>query len=235
MKRISFAAIILFTLLTLPCIAISSGPDRVEEAVIAYIESYMPWPQGTARVEFLSAPRNLDPVSGQATLKVEPLGNSHQLIGDCTFRVRVMEGIRLVRTETVRIRIEVLRSHVTASRTLQSGTVLMAEDLRVDQKWVRQINRDGISLLEDALGKQLTMPVRKGSEILSRLIKTPPLVRKGNMVRLVFDNGRMRVITSGLSEEDGSAGATIRIRNLTSNKVIYARVLGDSLVGVDVL
>ncbi|MCL2669134.1 MAG: flagellar basal body P-ring formation chaperone FlgA [Syntrophaceae bacterium] len=234
MKRLSLAAIILFTWLTLPDLAVSSGPHPVEEAVISYIELHMPWPQGAARVEFLPAPRDLSSVSRQAELKVEALGNN-SFIGDCAFRVRVMEGIRLVRTEMVRVRIEVLRDHVTAGRALQSGAVLTEEDLRVDRKWVRQINRDGISSLEDALGKQLTTPVRTGTEILSRVLKAAPMIKKGSMVKLVFDNGRMRIITSGLSEEDGAAGAVIRIRNLTSDKVIYARVLGDSLAGVDIL
>jgi flagellar basal body P-ring formation protein FlgA len=75
--------------------------------------------------------------------------------------------------------------------------------------------------------------VASGTEILATMLKSPPLVRKGKMVKMVFDNGSMHIVTVGLSEEDGVAGNIIRVKNITSNKIIYARVLSDSLVGIE--
>ena len=43
----------------------------------------------------------------------------------------------------------------------------------------------------------------------------------------------MRIVTVGLSEEDGVAGNIVRVKNITSNKIIYARVLSDSMVELD--
>jgi flagella basal body P-ring formation protein FlgA len=37
----------------------------------------------------------------------------------------------------------------------------------------------------------------------------------------------------GLSEEDGMQGAIIKVKNMSSKRTIYARVLGESLVGVE--
>jgi len=64
------------------------------------------------------------------------------------------------------------------------------------------------------------------------MLKEIPLVRKGKMVKIVFDNGPMQIVTVGLSEEDGVAGNIVRVKNITSNKIIYARVLSDSVVGI---
>jgi flagella basal body P-ring formation protein FlgA len=77
------------------------------------------------------------------------------------------------------------------------------------------------------------MQVASGAEILATMLKSAPLVRKGKMVKMVFDNGSMQIVTVGLSEEDGVAGNIIRVKNITSNKIIYARVLSDSLVGIE--
>jgi len=66
------------------------------------------------------------------------------------------------------------------------------------------------------------------------MLKDVPLVQRGKIVKIVFDSGPMRIVTVGMPEEDGMAGAIIRVRNVTSNKIIYARVLGDSLVGIDI-
>jgi len=43
----------------------------------------------------------------------------------------------------------------------------------------------------------------------------------------------MQIVTVGLSEEDGVAGNIVRVKNITSNKTIYARVLSDSVVGIE--
>jgi flagella basal body P-ring formation protein FlgA len=74
--------------------------------------------------------------------------------------------------------------------------------------------------------------VASGAELLATMLKEIPLVRKGKMVKMVFDNGSMQIVTVGLSEEDGVAGNIVRVKNITSNKIIYARVLSDSVVGI---
>ena len=79
----------------------------------------------------------------------------------------------------------------------------------------------------------LTVQVSEGAELFTSMLKDVPLVKKGKMVKIVFDNGLMRIATVGLPEEDGIAGSIVRVRNITSNKIIYARVLGDSVVGIE--
>jgi flagella basal body P-ring formation protein FlgA len=93
---------------------------------------------------------------------------------------------------------------------------------------------DAVSDLNEAIGKRLTSQLRAGAALSARMLRDAPLVRKGQMVRVLFDNGSMQISTIGMPEEDGAAGGMVRIRNLTSNKIIYAKVLGDSLVGVDI-
>jgi flagella basal body P-ring formation protein FlgA len=58
-------------------------------------------------------------------------------------------------------------------------------------------------------------------------------VKRGKLVQIFLDSGYMKITTTGLSEEDGAEGSTIKVRNLTSNKIIYARVIGDAKVRID--
>lgn len=213
--------------------AAQSAPNPAETAVLEYIEANMPWPQGTARIEFLSESSDVASSKKKESIRIEPIGNG-DFIGDVAFLVRYMDGNRLSRTETVRTRIEVLRDHVIAARALSAGAILGDGDLRIVRKWVRRIPSEVLVAKEEARGKQLATQVRAGIEISGYMIKEAPMVRKGKIVKVIFDNGSMRIVTSGMSEEDGMAGAIIRIRNFTSNKIIYARVIGDSLVGVEI-
>lgn len=200
-------------------------------AVREYIEANMPWPPEAVRVDFLSEGPESISQNRDVVLRVEPAGNQ-DFIGDMVFLVKAFKGGNLLRTESVRTRIEVQRDVVTAARGLPAGTVLAESDIRTVRRWVRRIPPNSLPSTEAASGKRLTIQIASGAEILATMLKEIPLVRKGKMVKMVFDNGPMQIVTVGLSEEDGIAGNIVRVKNITSNKIIYARVLSDSLVKI---
>jgi flagella basal body P-ring formation protein FlgA len=208
------------------------GSFSIQSAVRQYIETNMPWPPETVRVDILSEETESTAQNRNMMIRIEPAGNQ-DFIGDMVFLVKSYKGGNLVKTESVRTRIEVLRDVIIAARALPAGTVLTDSDVRTIQKWVRRIHPQSLSPSETTTGKRLTMQVASGAEILATMLKSAPLVRKGKMVKMVFDNGSMQIVTVGLSEEDGVAGNIIRVKNITSNKIIYARVLSDSLVGIE--
>jgi flagellar basal body P-ring formation protein FlgA len=201
-------------------------------AIREYIEANMPWPPDTVRVDFLFDEPESISQNGEVTLRVEPAGYQ-DFIGDMVFHVKSFKDGNLLRTRSVRARIEVLRDVVTAARGLPAGTVLTERDIRTVRRWVRRIHPQALPSMEAASGRRLSIQVAAGAEILSTMLKEAPLVRKGKMVKMVFDNGPMQIVTVGLSEEDGIAGNIVRVRNITSNKIIYARVLSDSRVGIE--
>lgn len=219
-------------------VAISRGsnaaPHSIQAAVREYIDANMPWPPGTARVDFLSASGESATVlqNRADTFRIEPAGNS-DFIGDMVFLVRFFKDGSAVKTESVRTKIEVARNVVVAARALPVGSILTGADIRTAQKWVRRIHPQALASVEETSGKMLTVQVSEGAELFTSMLKDVPLVKKGKMVKIVFDNGLMRIATVGLPEEDGIAGSIVRVRNITSNKIIYARVLGDSVVGIE--
>ena len=61
----------------------------------------------------------------------------------------------------------------------------------------------------------------------------PVMVKRGKLVRIVLENGPLRVTTIGLSQQNGAFGDIIKVKNISSKNVIYARVMGNSLVQVE--
>lgn len=215
--------------------AVQSGAAAsypVQEAVREYIEANMSWPPGTVRVDFLTAESEMVPQNRNLAFRIEPAGNS-DFIGDAVFMVKFFKNGNLIRTESVRTKIEVSRDVVVTARALSTGTVLTDHDVRTVRKWVRRIHPQSLTSVDEAAGKRLVTQAPAGAEIFAFMLKDTPLVRKGKTVKIVFDNGPMRITTVGVPEEDGVAGSIVRVRNITSNKIIYARVLSDSLVGIE--
>jgi flagellar basal body P-ring formation protein FlgA len=235
MKRTlgAVAAILCLVFFSISCFAGDGSPRQVQVAVREYIETNMPWPPGTARIEFLSDGAKTMPQSRNTAIRIEPIGNE-EFIGDMAFLVRVLDNGRLLHSETIRTRIEVYRDTVVTARTLTAGVILTEADVRTVRKWVRRIHPQAIASTKEAVGKRLSTQIRAGTEISSYMLKDVPMVLRGKIVKVIFDNGPMRIVTVGLSEEDGMAGSIVRVKNLTSNKIMYARVLGDSLVGIEI-
>jgi len=232
-KRFVMPIALVFAL-SLPA-AVSQAADAeplFHSAVREYIEANMPWPPGSVRVDFLSEEKEAASQNNRGLiLRVEPSGNQ-DFIGDTVFLVKSFKGGTLVKTESVRARIEVLQDVATAARMLPAGTVLAQSDIRIVRRWVRRIHPHALTEVEAVSGKRLTIQVASGVEILATMLKEVPLVKRGKMVKIVFDSGPMQIVTVGLSEEDGVAGNIIRVKNITSNKIIYARVLSESVVGI---
>jgi flagella basal body P-ring formation protein FlgA len=147
--------------------------------------------------------------------------------------VRIFQNDIFLKEETIRVRIEVLRDFVVSANNLGRDSVITVNDISLQKKWVRAIPINAISEMEDAIGKIMCASIRPNTEITRNMLKELMPVKKGKMVHIVLDNGVMKIITMGLSEEDGAEGSIVKVRNIASSKIIYARVIGQSKVEVD--
>ena len=105
--------------------------------------------------------------------------------------------------------------------------------MKTKKKWVRHLDPDLLSSPENAIGKRVLVAVRGGAELKSQMLKEPVVVKKGKTVRINLERGAMILTTMGISEEDGAAGSLIRVRNIASDRMVYARVTGEDTVRID--
>jgi flagella basal body P-ring formation protein FlgA len=66
------------------------------------------------------------------------------------------------------------------------------------------------------------------------MIGDPVMFKKGKIVKIVCIHDTLNISTLGVAEEEGIFGTTVKVRNISSNKVIHGRVIGDSIVKVDI-
>jgi flagella basal body P-ring formation protein FlgA len=75
--------------------------------------------------------------------------------------------------------------------------------------------------------------MRQNIEIKRNMLKSVKTIKRGKMVKMLLESGPMMIVTFGLSEEDGSRGDFIRVKNISSNRIVQAKVIDDSSVRVD--
>ena len=205
--------------------------EQIRQQVFKHIEQSMPWPKDAVRIDINTPPDLTGFANDKIAVRVETVG-SEEYVGDMTFIVRISDG-KQQRQVTVHGRAEILRDVVVSGRPLAKDTIITADDVKMKKKWVRHLDPDLLSSPDNAIGKRVLMAVRGGAELKSQMLKEPVLIKKGRRVRINLERGIMTLTTMGISEEDGAAGATIRVRNLSSDRLVYARVTSEDTVIID--
>jgi len=197
-----------------------------------YIETNMPWKQDDMRMEFLGRMADLSVPGDKISYRVKSR-QDEAYIGDSVFTVAMYDDGSLVREESIRVRMEVAMGVVMSAKFLPRDTEIGADDVKLVRKWFSQSPANNLMQIEDAVGKHPHSDIRQNTEIKRNMLKSVRTIKRGKMVRIVVENGPLTIVTVGLSEEDGSRGDFIRVRNISSNKTVYAKVIDDSSVRVD--
>lgn len=207
--------------------------EKLNKAIGLNIEKYMPWDKGSMRYEILSSLPEIAMPAGNVSWKVEIKGNNNNYLGNVYFTLKLYNNGVLFKEESIRVRIEVLREFVVSVKNLGRECIIGADDVSLQKKWVRSIPLNSISNKDDVVGKLLCVSVRQNTEISRNMLKEVTAVKRNKIVQIVLDNGAINITTTGVAEEDGAEGSFVKVRNISSNKIIYARVVGESKVEVD--
>jgi flagellar basal body P-ring formation protein FlgA len=122
---------------------------------------------------------------------------------------------------------------LVSTRALAADTVISSADVRTVKRWLIREPQQTIASREEALEKRIISAVRPNQEITRTMLRDVPLIKKGRMVKMVLNNGFITITTVGQTQEDGGMGSSVRVKNVSSERIVYARVVGDSLVQVD--
>lgn len=204
---------------------------EIKAALVEYVEKNGNVPADRVRVTFLSKINDETFFVSPVSLKVSGR-NGEDFIDYSSFRVSFYSGGSLLREKSVSVSIEVLTDVVVSARSLAKNTVISKKDLKVQSRWLKNVPENLVRLSE-ATGRILTRSIGVNATITKNILGEPCLVKRGKVVRIVIDNDAIRVAVSGVSEEEGSLDQVIKVKNLSSNRIVYARVMDGDTVRVD--
>jgi len=152
------------------------------------------------------------------------------LRGETRFRLRASKGPRplpfIVTTDGWR---PLVRSLV-ARRDLRPGETPQPQDFAVE---LREISRCGeLANLapKELAGQQIRRPIRQGEVVRSEFLKPMTLARPGHPATLVMEGANLRIVTTVIPLQPGGKGQHIRIRGLSTGKVMTAEVVAPNLL-----
>ncbi len=122
-----------------------------------------------------------------------------------------------------------LATTVEATRTLRSGTVVSASDVRLSPDEPR---RTEIGTLDEAVGMEVRSSIRAGRKLRRSDLRIPLLVKRNQLVDIVYRSGSLVIRGEGRALRDGGEGEAVRVMNLDSRNIVTGRVMAHGIVEV---
>lgn len=122
---------------------------------------------------------------------------------------------------------------VIINRSLPRGTVLSSGDLRLERRELNSLHSGYLVDPERAKDMVLRRALSGGTVLTPHMVEPQRLVHRGERVTLISENSVVTVRMAGEAMADGSYGDRVRVRNLSSRRVVEGRVLSAGVVGVN--
>ncbi|WP_456388240.1 flagellar basal body P-ring formation chaperone FlgA [Desulfolithobacter sp.] len=187
-------------------------------------------PRGQIRFSSLRIPAPFTLPSGRLNWKVVP--SRPEIIGSSSFSIIFKVNGTTVRNCTVRGRIEVLARVATAAVTLRRGQIVTADKIRMTRQDIASL-QDPFFNPDNIIGMQVRYTLHAGKAIEHRHVEEPPVIRKGDLVKIIASRSGLQLTATGMSRMDGRPGDVVRVQNMNSGKLIYCRVDAPGLVSVE--
>jgi len=84
------------------------------------------------------------------------------------------------------------------------------------------------------LGMRLTRPLAKGAVILASHVKQPPLIKRGEIVQIILEVGRLHLRAEGKAMRSAGKGERLPVRNIRSKEIIQATAVNKGTVRVHI-
>ncbi|MDI6703792.1 MAG: flagellar basal body P-ring formation chaperone FlgA [bacterium] len=172
-------------------------------------------------IEIVQPPRPRLLPKGKVEFTVEPL---EDIIGYHNVSVIIkIDGKEYGRCE-VGIKVKEFKRVVVTNNRLKHHHILTEEDVILEEREITNIDGEPFFKIEEVIGKEVNRPLLKGVVLTSSLISPPPIIEKGDIVRIKSEIGLVSVSTLGKAICSGRMDEKIKVKNLDSKKIIEGMV-----------
>ncbi|VAW63981.1 Flagellar basal-body P-ring formation protein FlgA [hydrothermal vent metagenome] len=122
---------------------------------------------------------------------------------------------------------------IKTAQPLTRGHILQKSDLIEGEENLGQLKYGFFTETQNLLGKQLTRRLPQNKIIKANYIKSPTLIKRGELVSIIAENSGYSVKMTGTAMMNGARGERIRVKNLSSKRIIEGIVKASGVVSIN--
>jgi flagella basal body P-ring formation protein FlgA len=207
------------------------GVDEMTEIFKQHVLKNASWPEESLHFDGVRVSGPVSLPTGDLTWEVKDRGNTDYL-GDVALLICFLADGTMVRKVPLSGKVSLERPVVRTTRNIEAGRILEEQDLTVVKERRFDSGKDLLTDMGEAAGKKMLRSLDAGQLVERKMLEDPPLVKRGERVRIEAAAGQIRVMALGRVLQDGRAGEQVKVMNLMSGKEIHATVTGVGAVAV---
>jgi len=115
---------------------------------------------------------------------------------------------------------------------LDRGHILQKSDLVATEIEISRLNNGYFTDMKSLLGKQLKRRLPQNKVVKPNYVKSPTLVKRGELVSIIAKNTGYSVKMTGTAMMSGARGDRIRVKNTSSKRIVEGTVLQAGIIGI---
>lgn len=185
---------------------------------------------------------DLEFFGGQSSFVIEEAQTAKVMISDLKYdetqnkfsaRVEIFADGKSAAVSNLQGKYYVLSEIWVPNRNINKGENLTAQDLKVIKIRSNRIKPSVLTKKEQLLDKEAKRSLKEGKAVNEREVGEQILVRKGDVVTLVYKSGPMQITAKGEALSDGAKNQKIEAENTKSKKKVYGIVTDKDTVEVN--
>ena len=124
-----------------------------------------------------------------------------------------------------------MQNVVVLSRAVGPGTILNQNNLSVVKMDKNKLRRSTFSDISSIIGARIKKRSRAGQAVDPKQLC---FVCKGDNILITASAGDLKIKTSGIAQQDGNIGDTIKVKNSNTKKLVFAQVVNTRQVLVQI-
>ncbi|RRH75785.1 flagellar basal body P-ring formation chaperone FlgA [Falsigemmobacter faecalis] len=118
-------------------------------------------------------------------------------------------------------------------RSLAPGDMARAEDFTLRRLPLQALTATAVLGFEQIRGREVRRLLPEGRPVPAGSLREPRVIRRGDRLELLYTARGLRVTAAARALEDAALGATVRVQNLSSGKIVTGQALTDGRVEID--
>jgi flagella basal body P-ring formation protein FlgA len=200
------------------------------EAYLAEVRSRLGSRAAQTEIHNIQTGRDRVIPEGDLHLKVRLF--SDQIMGRVPGQIEVRVDGRTVAKVRASAQVDIYGELLVAARSMPRHHVIEPEDVRLVRANLSEVGNTAASDPEQLVGMRTRTALGMGEAVELRALERAPLIKRGEIVTMVCNQGEMKITARGEAQQTGYLGSRIKLTNLASKRPVFGRVLpnGDVMV-----
>ena len=210
------------------------GQPITADDIFIQIDSYLRgqagrWPEAEIRFTPSEQPLPFAVPEGKITWDIIPANPG--ILGSPRIAVLIKVDGKVRKNLSVAGKLEVIAPVAVAKMALDRGAVIDPDQFSIDRRDISALDAP-VANPTAAAGQLLTRSLKAGEPLTRRAAEPPPVIHRGDVVKMVVRQGELLLTAAGIAQADGAMDQMIRVENSNSKKIVRGQVKGPGIVEV---